>query len=304
MNVTANASSGYLVSAASSTAGPQAATSRLNTPGTPTVASSATTAGAISSTFTSSSGTAPTSYTANACTDAAMTLSCATKASYTSGAQFTGLTAGSAYYVSLTAVPPAALRRGDLGDLGASTLATIQLTAADRRPSSPTAPSAGSINVDVHRPSNAPGGQTYTVKACTNAAMTTGCVTDAAFTSGADLTGLAFAAGLCGHQLLRHRDRERVERLPRVGDVERWPGPQADTSQLNAPGTPDGRLVGDHGRARSPRRSPRSTGHRAGQLHRDRVHQRGDDDGLRDPERATPRAPSSPGSTAGHATTS
>ena len=66
--VTANASSGYLASVPSSTAGPQSATSQIGAPGTPTLASSTTTAGAITATFSAAVGTAPTSYTAKACT--------------------------------------------------------------------------------------------------------------------------------------------------------------------------------------------------------------------------------------------
>ena len=38
---------------------------------------------------------------------------------------------------------------------------------------------AGSISISFTGSSNAPGGQTYTAKACTNAGMTTGCVTNA-----------------------------------------------------------------------------------------------------------------------------
>ena len=106
MTVTANASSGYLASVPSATAGPQSATSQVSAPGTPTLLSSATTAGAITATFAASSGTAPSSYTAVACTNAGMTAGCVTQTSYTSGAQLTGLTAGTSYFVQITAVPP------------------------------------------------------------------------------------------------------------------------------------------------------------------------------------------------------
>ena len=75
--------------------------------GTPTLASSTTTAGAITATFTAPSGTAPASYTATACTNAGMTTGCVTQAGYTSGAQLTGLTQGTAYYVQITANGPA-----------------------------------------------------------------------------------------------------------------------------------------------------------------------------------------------------
>ena len=56
--------------------------------------------------------------------------------------------------------------------------------------------------------SNAPGGQTYTATVCTNGAMTTGCVTEANYTSGAQITGLNTVT-----HLLRDDHRGRLGRL-------------------------------------------------------------------------------------------
>jgi hypothetical protein len=189
VTVTANAATGYLVSGVSTTGGPQADTSKLNAPGTPTVATSTTTPGAITATFTSSTGTAPSSYTATACTNAAMTQNCATQTSYTSGAQFTGLTTGSSYYVQITANPPAGYVGNNSAVSATSALPyVIQL-------STPTISNGArgtnpNLVVTFAGSTNAPGGQTYTATACTNNAMTQNCVTQTNYTSGAQFTGL------------------------------------------------------------------------------------------------------------------
>jgi len=235
VTATANASAGYLASATSSVAGPQNATSQLNAPGTPTAAPSTTTAGAITATFTASSGVAPASYTASACTNAAMTTGCVTQASYTSGAQLTGLVQGTSYYVTITAVPPAGFTSAISGVSGSAAAATTQLAT----PSTPViayGPIAGSITV-TSTSSNAPGGETYTVTACTNAAMTTGCVTNASFTSGSTLSGLAYTQGSTGASYYVTATANPVSGF--VGSATSGVGgPHADTSQVDAPGIP------------------------------------------------------------------
>src|SRR5487761_2310768 len=218
VTVTADASTGYLVSPATA-ASSHADTSQVAAPGRPTVASSTTTEGAVTATFTASSGVPPSSYVALACTDAAMTLNCVTATGYVSGAQLPGLSRGVSYYVQITAIGPtgclstpnftsgaqmtnlvpgsayyvAVLADASTGSLPAQsssvgpTLATVQLA-------TPTGVSVnygatpGSINVTFTAPSNAAPGQTYTMKACTNSAMTTGCITRATFVSGSDVT--------------------------------------------------------------------------------------------------------------------
>ena len=127
VTVTANASTGYLASAPSTTAGPQNATSQVNPPGTPVVASSTTTAGAVTATFSAPTGVAPASYTAVACTNAAMTTGCVTHANYTSGAQLTGLTQGTGYYVQITANGATGFLSATSAVSASSGVATIQL---------------------------------------------------------------------------------------------------------------------------------------------------------------------------------
>ena len=216
--ITAVPPAGYASATSAVSASSAAASTQLATPTITSVSPSTTTAGAITISFTGSSN-APggQTYTATACTNAGMTTGCVTQANYTSGAQLTGLTSGTSYWVTITAVASS-------GYLAAT-------TARSARPSprcSSTAPTgvslaygtvAGSIAVTYTGSSNAPGGQTYTVKACTNAGMTSGCVTNANLASGANLTGLAYVQGSAGTALLRDRHGQRLERLPRLGAV-------------------------------------------------------------------------------------
>jgi len=233
VQVVANASSGYLVSPASTQAS-QADTSQLGAPGTPTLTSSSTTSGVISATFTSSSGTAPSSYTATICTDAAMTQNCATKTNFTSGGQFTGLTQGTQYFVTITAVPSSSAFIPSTSPVSAAALATVQLNT----PSTPVlayGAIAGSINV-TSTSSNAPAGQTYTVRACQDSAMTLNCMTNANSTSGSDLPGLAFTIGSAGGTYY-----VQVTANASTGYLVSSASTQsshADTSQVGAPGTP------------------------------------------------------------------
>jgi hypothetical protein len=233
VSAVAQASSGYLASATSSVAGPQAATSQLNAPTNLVTTPSATTAGAITATFTASTGTAPASYTAAICTNAAMTAGCTTLASFTSGTPITGLTPGTGYYVTITANPSSSAYVSATTAAQGPTLATTQLTV----PTNLTlayGTVAGSILVTFTGSSNAPGGQTYTARACTNVGMTTGCVTNANFTSGTNLTGLAFAAGSAGTSYFVTVTANAAAGYL-VSPTTSAAGPQAATSQLNAP---------------------------------------------------------------------
>ena len=153
----------------------------------------------------------------------------------------------------------------------------------------------------LHRSSNAPGGQTYTANACTNAGMTTACVGPQSITSGGQITGLDHAAGLGGHRLLRDRHGHRLDRLPRLGastDVrpaERHePGERADRRHS--------RLLDDDGRS-DHRHLHRLDGHGAQLVHGDRLHQRGDDDRVRHPDELHLGRPDSPGSRPARPTT-
>ena len=187
VTVTAVASTGYLAST-STDVGPQNATSQVNAPTGVTPASSTTTAGAITATFTASTGTAPSSYTATACTNLGMTSNCVTQSGYTSGTQITGLMAGTPYYVTITANPPAGYVSAT-SNVGGPSPATIQLS-MPTNVSLSAGTTAGSLTVTFSAPSNAPGGQAYTSLACTNSGMSVGCVGPASVVTGGQITGL------------------------------------------------------------------------------------------------------------------
>jgi len=230
VTVTAVASTGFLAST-SIEVGPQAATSQVNAPTGVTVASSTTTAGAITATFTAPSGTTPSSFTAAACTDSGMSANCTTQAGYVSGAQITGLSPGTNYYVTITANPPVGYLAATTAVSGPAS-ATIALT-------NPTVvtlgygTTKGSISVNFSAPSNAPGGQTYTAKACTNSAMLSGCVGPIAIASGGQITGLSATQGNAGTSY--YVTVTAVASTGYLASTSIDVGPQAATSQVSAP---------------------------------------------------------------------
>ena len=76
--------------------------------------------------------------------------------------------------MTITAIPPAGYVSAT-STVGGPSPATIQLS-TPTNVSLAAGTTAGSLTVTFTAPSNAPGGQTYTSLACTNAGMTTGCV--------------------------------------------------------------------------------------------------------------------------------
>jgi hypothetical protein len=102
VTVSANASAGYLASAASAVSAAHADTSILNAP-TALVATTISTT-QIRATFTAPTGVVPTSYTGKACTDLAMTLNCVSVTAFTSGSSITPLISTNNYYVQITAI--------------------------------------------------------------------------------------------------------------------------------------------------------------------------------------------------------
>jgi type II secretory pathway pseudopilin PulG len=108
VQVTANGSTGYFVSAPSTqVSGP--VESQVAAPGTPTVATGTVKQAIAVTKFTASTGTPPTGYTAVACTvDNQGTLSgCnAPQAIAATGGEITGLTSGARYYIQITADGP------------------------------------------------------------------------------------------------------------------------------------------------------------------------------------------------------
>ena len=235
VTVSANASSGFLASAASSPSVSHADTSVLNPPTNLTVASSTTTVGAVKVSFSASSGTAPavpSSYTATACTDAAMTQNCVTQTSYTSGSQFTGLTAGTGYYVMITAVAPTGFVDATASPSVGPVLATSQLIA----PTNVTlgyGTTAGSLRV-TFTGSTGVTPASYSAKACTNPAMSLNCVSTATVTSGGQFTGLNYTMGVAGtNYYVTVSANASAGYL--ASAVSTAGGPQADTSALSAP---------------------------------------------------------------------
>ena len=99
-----------------------------------------------------------------------------TQNNFTSGSDLTGLTPGTSYYVTVTANAPTPLYLPATSATAGPAQATVQLNA----PGTPTlayGTVAGSLQVTFSTPTPASPTQTYLATACTNAAMTTGCVT-------------------------------------------------------------------------------------------------------------------------------
>ncbi len=194
--VSANASPGFLASAPSLTSGGHADTSVLEAPSGLTLTPSSTQTGTVSASFTAPGGTPPSSYNVEACTDSLMSANCVPQANYSSGAPLTGLSAGSAYYVMVTALGPTGYLNSTVQSSG-TVLATSQLT----QPSGVTlnyGTVAGSLVVTFNGSSNAPAGQIYSVTLCTVSTMNSGCTAPAAIVSGGQVTGLNFVAGSPG----------------------------------------------------------------------------------------------------------
>jgi hypothetical protein len=102
VTVSANASAGYLASAASAVSLVHAATSVLNAPTGLTIAHFSNFQ--IQATFTAPTGTVPTSYNAKACTDLAMTLNCVSVTGFSSGSLISPVLSTNNYYVQITAL--------------------------------------------------------------------------------------------------------------------------------------------------------------------------------------------------------
>ncbi|MBW4029993.1 MAG: hypothetical protein HIU57_04845 [Acidobacteria bacterium] len=199
VTVSADSSTGYLASDPSAAVGAHNDTSSLRVPTKVGVAPSTSTAGAVTVSFTSPSGTQPSSFGAIVCTDAQLKSGCVTVASFTSGSEISGLIPGTPYWAEITEVAPT----GFVGAPGVSTtsapattkLSTPTITSLDY------GTSAGSLTVNFIGSSNAPSGQTYTAVACTSARTPVCTSFPSVFsdpaTSG-QLTGLTFTPGSPG----------------------------------------------------------------------------------------------------------
>ena len=158
-----------------------------------------------------------------------MTTGCVTQTSYSSGAQLTGLTQGTSYFVEITAVPPAGFVSATSAVSASAAGATTQLAAATITGVTSSTTTAGQLTIAFTGAANAPGGQLYTATACTNAGMTTGCVTHAGYASGGQFSGLT-----PGTNYYVTITAAALERLPRLDDRPRS-GPRLATVQLTTP---------------------------------------------------------------------
>ena len=234
VQVIANASTGYLASSPTTpVVKSPAVESAVKTPTGFSTAPSASQVGSITAAFSEpTGGVGPTSFTATVCTNAAMTNGCISVTNYTSGSQLSGLTPGSSYYVTVTAVSTTAGYASATTAVSSATMATVQL-GAPSGVSATYGTQAGSISVLFTPPVTAATGQTYTATACTNSAMTTGCVTNTSYTAGANLSGLKYTVGSAGttyYVVVTANPSSGYLVSPVSSQVS-----QADTSQLAAP---------------------------------------------------------------------
>ncbi len=196
--VTAQPPAGFVANTSAVSSSAAVASTQLSAPTITAVTPSTVNAGAIKVTFNPSSpAVAGQTYTLLACTNFQMTQSCVTQLDFVSGTDLTGLTPGGSYYVTVSADP-------STGYIGA-TSAVVGPTSASTQLSAPTGvalgygSSAGSLRITYSGSSNAPGGETYSLLLCTNAAMNAGCTSNANFPSGSSVTGLAYTAGQAGN---------------------------------------------------------------------------------------------------------
>lgn len=191
VSVVANASPGYL-SSPPTTAGPQNSSGTALVPVVTSVTPSASTAGALVVTFTPPSN-APggETYTANACTDSGMSQGCVAAAGFTSGSPITGLAPGTAYYVVVAANPNGSYPGASSQPYSPPVASTVQLAAPSISSVTSSTIQSGALVVDYSPSANAPSGQTYTVRGCTDSAMTQGCVSQSDYANGSQFTGLA-----------------------------------------------------------------------------------------------------------------
>ena len=171
VTVTAEASTGFVASAAS-TAGTGTATTQLNAP-TAVAATPTTTSGSMSVSWTASSNAAVGQlYTVKVYSDAGLATQVGSSATgKTSPFTVTGLTVGTAYWYTVSADASTGYLASAASTAGTATTQILLAT-----PSGVTAvggASLGTVTISWTGSSNAPGGQLYTIKAYTDALLTT-----------------------------------------------------------------------------------------------------------------------------------
>lgn len=189
VTVTADASTGYIF--ATSSVASAASSGSSTTPTVTSVVPSTTTAGSVVVTFAGlTNPPSGQTYTATACLDSAMSLNCVTVTSFTSGSSIGGLDPASRYYVTVTANANGSTPATTSIVSSPAALATSQLAAPSSVAATSSMSAAGVINVSFASPANAPTNQVFTATACTNSAMSSGCVTVNSFTTGEQISGL------------------------------------------------------------------------------------------------------------------
>ncbi|HVB70876.1 MAG TPA: fibronectin type III domain-containing protein [Acidimicrobiales bacterium] len=159
----------------------------LSIPAVTSVTPSKSTAGGLFVTFTPpSSGSVPIgeTYTVTGCTNSAMTANCSSQAIASGGGTFTGLTPGTAYYVTVSADPNGNYTGTTSLIYSPPVIATRQLAAPSGVSAAGSSTQVGAIEVSFTAPSNAPGGQTYVLTVCTDLAMSMSCQSEPAVPSG------------------------------------------------------------------------------------------------------------------------
>lgn len=189
VTISADPSTGYL--SATSTESSAVASGTSSVPTVTSVTSSTTTTGALVVSFVGlSSPPSGQTYTAEACTDSAMTMHCVSQGTFTSGTTLGGLAPGTHYYVTVTADANGSTPAATSVVASPAKLATEQLSAPSSLSGSPSSTTSGVIDVSFAAPTNAPSSQSYSGVACTNIAMSTGCVSVSSIYSGAQIAGL------------------------------------------------------------------------------------------------------------------
>ena len=170
-------------------------------------------------------------YEVRACTDKAMSVGCVTSTVSHSGDEVTGLVPGGAYFVSVTALASPGYLAATSAPVG-----PVRATTTWAAPGAPTVrfgAAAGAVIVTFSGSTGAPPGESYAVRACRNAAMSIGCVSNLRATSGVTLGGLAYARGVAGPiYFVQVRANPTVGHL---GSAYSVIGSHADTSALSIP---------------------------------------------------------------------
>lgn len=181
VEIIANGSPGYVAATSAvypTSPPPVDALGSSDAPTVTGVSPSTSTAGALMVTYSDSSiAPSGTTYFATACTDQAMKANCVSSPAFTSGDQVTGLTAGTAYYVTVTANAISSFPVSPSAVFPAVT-STVQLSAPTITSANSTA--SGALSVTYTGSSNAPSGQTYTETECTDSLMTKNCTSQPA----------------------------------------------------------------------------------------------------------------------------